>query len=127
MKEKHYIQVGVTALRTPTGKHYPAIPLYIEVDRLNESGLAPCEEKRLHDLRGLLSRNTARDFKRKKEQSKMTVLRYRTEYNYGSKYFTNIAAAFRYFYKCIAERKSVELWAITTAAMQELIDCVYFH
>lgn len=53
MKEKHYIQVGVTALRTPTGKHFPAIPLYIEVDRLNESGLAPCEEKRLHDFAGL--------------------------------------------------------------------------
>lgn len=57
----------------------------------------------------------------------MTVLRYRTECNYGSKYFTNIAAAFRHFYRCVAERKSVELWAITTAATQELIDCVYFH
>ena len=52
---KTYIQVGVTALRTPTGKHYPAVPLYIEADKLNESGLAPCEEKRLTDFAGFLS------------------------------------------------------------------------
>ena len=53
MTPKNYIQVGVTALRTPTGKYYPPIPLYIEVDKLNESGLAPCEEKMLKSFAGV--------------------------------------------------------------------------
>lgn len=57
----------------------------------------------------------------------MTAIRFRTECNHGSKYFTDIVKAFRYFYKCVLERKSVELWAITTNASQELLDCVYFH
>jgi len=54
MTPKIYIQVGVTALRTPTGKHYPAVPLYVEADKLNESGLAPVEEKMLTGFAGLL-------------------------------------------------------------------------
>ena len=54
MTPKYYIQVGVTALRTPAGKFYPPVPLYIEADRLNGSGLAPCEEKILADFSGLL-------------------------------------------------------------------------
>jgi hypothetical protein len=53
MTAKIYIQVGVTALRTPTGKYYPAVPLYIEADKLNESGLAPAEEKMLNNFAGL--------------------------------------------------------------------------
>lgn len=57
----------------------------------------------------------------------MVTIRFRTECNQRSKYFTDIAAAFRHFYKCIAQRKSVELWAITIEATQELLDCVYFH
>jgi len=51
---------------------------------------------------------------------------FRTECNHGSKYFDNIAAAFRHFYKCIAERKSVELWVIFDNATQDLLDRVYF-
>ena len=52
MTQKIYIQVGVTALRTPTGRHYPAIPLYVEADRLDDSGLSPAEEKLLRDFAG---------------------------------------------------------------------------
>jgi hypothetical protein len=52
MTPRIYIQVGVTALRTLTGKHYPAIPLYVEADRLNASGLAPAEEAMLCDFAG---------------------------------------------------------------------------
>jgi len=52
MTAKNYVQVGVTALRTPNGKHYPAVPLFVEVDKLNASGLAPCEEKMLTDFAG---------------------------------------------------------------------------
>lgn len=51
---KVFIQVGVTALRSPTGKHYPAVPLYVEADKLNESGLAPAEENMLTDFAGLV-------------------------------------------------------------------------
>lgn len=70
MKEKHYIQVGVTALRTPTGKHYPAIPLYIEVDKLNASGLAPCEEKMLTNFAGFMSEKYSKKLQEEKEQRK---------------------------------------------------------
>lgn len=52
MKSKVYIQVGVTALRTPTGKHYPAIPLYVESDKLNTSGLTSAEENLLCGFAG---------------------------------------------------------------------------
>lgn len=65
MKPKIYIQVGVTALRTPTGNHYPAIPLYVEADKLNASGLAPAEEKMVFDFAGLVLEEYG---KRHKEQ-----------------------------------------------------------
>jgi len=51
-RQKIYIQVGVTALRTPSGGHYPAVPLYVEADKLNESGLSLAEEKLLHGFTG---------------------------------------------------------------------------
>jgi len=69
MKDKHYIQVGVTALRTPTGKHYPAIPLYIEVDKLNASGLAPCEEKMLTNFAGFMSEK----YSKKRQEEKGAI------------------------------------------------------
>jgi len=66
-----------------------------------------------------------------------TTIRYRTECNHGSKYFTDIARAYRHFHKCATLGNSVELWAIFPAiavretakrtAVQELLDCVYFH
>jgi len=52
MAQKIYIQVGVTALRTPTGGHYSAVPLYVEADKLNASGLSPSEEKMLRGFSG---------------------------------------------------------------------------
>lgn len=52
MTQKIYIQVGVTALRTPSGGHYPAVPLYVEADRLKESGLSPAEENMLRGFAG---------------------------------------------------------------------------
>lgn len=66
MNEKNFIQVGVTALRTPTGRHYPPVPLYIETDKLNASGLAPCEEKMLTNFASFLRKNTVKKFKRKR-------------------------------------------------------------
>ena len=56
----------------------------------------------------------------------MITLMYRTECNYGSKYFTDIAKAYRHFHKCVALGDSVELWAVGKG-MQILIDFVDFQ
>lgn len=68
MNEKNFIQVGVTALRTPTGRHYPPVPLYIETDKLNASGLAPCEEKMLTNFAGFLMEKYSQKIQEEKEQ-----------------------------------------------------------
>ena len=47
---KQYIQVGVTAIKKPSGEHMSSIPLYIEVDSLEKSGLTTAQES---DLRGI--------------------------------------------------------------------------
>ena len=54
----------------------------------------------------------------------MSVM-FRTECNYGSKYFEDISAAFRHFYKCVANRDSVEIWIVGNK-VQTLLDSVYF-
>ena len=54
MIQKHFIQVGVTALRTADGRHYPAIPLFVAADKINASGLAPCEENLLKGFAGFI-------------------------------------------------------------------------
>jgi hypothetical protein len=56
----------------------------------------------------------------------MTVI-YRTECNYGSKYFTDIKKAYKHFNKCIALGNSVELWIVFGKSMQELLEKSYFH
>ncbi len=53
-------------------------------------------------------------------------MKFRTECNFGSKYFTDIAAAYRHFYRCVALRQGVELWAVDSD-IQVLIDRVIFH
>ncbi|GHV04102.1 hypothetical protein FACS1894211_16740 [Clostridia bacterium] len=72
MAAKIYIQVGVTALRTPTGKHYPAVPLYIEADKLNASGLAPTEEKLLCGFTGFVIEEYAKRLAEQAENAKKT-------------------------------------------------------
>lgn len=49
-KEK-YIQVGVTALRGPSGEFLPAMPLYIKA----EGGAEEAEEKLIGDIGHLLA------------------------------------------------------------------------
>jgi len=56
----------------------------------------------------------------------MRAIVFRTECNYGSKYFTDKAKAYRYFDKCIALRKSVELW-IVSADKQLLLERACFN
>lgn len=38
--------------------------------------------------------------------------RYRVECNFGSRYFTDIGKAYRYYNKCKAKRLDVELWQV---------------
>lgn len=40
-----FVQVGVTALRGPTGECYTSVPLYIQVDAQH-----PIDKNMLHDL-----------------------------------------------------------------------------
>lgn len=46
MTNEVFIQVGVTALRSPTGDFLPSVPLYIKADKLKQSGLAQAAEKK---------------------------------------------------------------------------------
>ena len=53
MEKEVFIQIGITALRSPTGEFLPAVPLYIKADKLKQSGLTQEEENILHDISGL--------------------------------------------------------------------------
>lgn len=55
MTNEVFIQVGVTALRSPTGDFLPSVPLYIKADKLKQSGLAQAEEKLLRDVSGVFA------------------------------------------------------------------------
>lgn len=51
MTKDTYIQIGVTALRTPTGGFMPSVPLYIRTDEaVKASGLTDSEENLMHDV-----------------------------------------------------------------------------
>ena len=49
---KKFVQIGVTAARTPTGGFLPSVPLYIEVEHLGRSGLTPATENAVRDIAG---------------------------------------------------------------------------
>ncbi len=55
MSNEVFIQVGVTALRSPTGEFLPSVPLYIKADKLKQSGLAQVEENLLCDISGIFA------------------------------------------------------------------------
>lgn len=55
MSNEVFIQVGVTALRSPTGDFLPSVPLYVKADKLKQSGLAQAEENLLHDISGIFA------------------------------------------------------------------------
>lgn len=57
MSNDVFIQVGVTALRGPTGEFLPAVPLYIRADKLKQSGLTQAEENLLRDVSGVFVDN----------------------------------------------------------------------
>lgn len=50
------IQIGVTALRTPTGEFLPSVPIYIKsTEAVKASGLTPSEENVIHDIAELFA------------------------------------------------------------------------
>ncbi len=70
MSKEVYIQVGVTALRSPTGEPLPAVPLYIKGDNLKSSGLTQAEENLLHDVSGLFAEKHEQLTAEKKNKSR---------------------------------------------------------
>lgn len=50
--KKHYIQVGVTSLRSPNGDFLPSVPLYIEVSDSTDK-IILTEEQHLKDVSGI--------------------------------------------------------------------------
>ena len=47
-----YIQIGMTALRTPDGEFLPSIPLFVNTDDLEKSGLVPSSENAIKEIAG---------------------------------------------------------------------------
>lgn len=56
MAKEVFIQIGVTALRSPMGEFLPSVPLYIKSTQpIKDSGLTQAEENILHDVAGLFA------------------------------------------------------------------------
>ena len=58
MSGEHFVQIGVTALRDPTGAFLPAVPLYIKVDtdQVNEkTRMSVGEESLCADISGIFA------------------------------------------------------------------------
>jgi len=68
VEKKTFIQIGITALRTPTGSFLPSVPLYVEETNLCKSGLTPAHEEAIHDIAGFfIERYNERLTRRKNE------------------------------------------------------------
>lgn len=56
MAKAHYIQVGVTALRSPTGDFLPSVPIYIKTNEaIKASGLTEGEENAVQAISELFA------------------------------------------------------------------------
>lgn len=71
MTKEVFIQIGITALRSPTGDILPAVPLYIKADQLKQSGLTRAEKNALTDVSGIFSEKIKE--KRDKEGKNVNV------------------------------------------------------
>ena len=73
---EHFIQIGMTALRDPTGVFLPAVPLYIKVepDQISEkTNMSPGEEKLCTDIAGIFANKFAQYVRAaRKQQGKKT-------------------------------------------------------
>ncbi len=70
MSNEIYIQVGVTALRSPKGDFLPSVPIYIKADQLKNSGLTQAEENVLHDISGFFAEKHQEIKAQKKDKQK---------------------------------------------------------
>lgn len=70
MTQEVFIQVGVTALRSPTGDFLPSVPLYIKADKLKQSGLTQAEENLLKDVSGVFADKHKQYTEKEKEVKK---------------------------------------------------------
>lgn len=50
-----FVQVGIMALRSPTGEFMPATPIYKEVERVTPDGLTPQEGKNITEISKVLA------------------------------------------------------------------------
>ena len=48
-----YVQIGVTALRSPTGEFLPSVPMYIAVD--DDSNTKKLLDEPLHEVSGIFA------------------------------------------------------------------------
>ena len=56
MAKENYIQIGVTALRTPTGDFLPSVPLYVKTtEAVKASGFTASEEGVIHSVAQLFA------------------------------------------------------------------------
>lgn len=70
MQKEVFIQIGVTALRSPTGDFLPSVPLYIKADHLKQSGLTQAEENVLHDVSGVFAEKYEKQKQEKQKEGK---------------------------------------------------------
>ena len=70
MQKEVFIQVGITALRSPTGDFLPSVPLYIKADQLKQSGLTQAEENVLNDVSGIFAEKYDEQKTRKQKEDK---------------------------------------------------------
>jgi len=66
MKQKHLVQVGVTAMRTPDRKYLPSIPMYVYVEHLDKNGLTQFDNQACANVSGFFA--DKRKEKKLKEQ-----------------------------------------------------------
>lgn len=56
MKNGEFVQIGVTAMRTPTGDFLPSVPLYIKTsDAIKGNGLTASEVAVLRDVAAVIA------------------------------------------------------------------------
>lgn len=56
MEQHHYIQVGLSTLRTPDDEVLVDVPLYIRVAEIQPNGLAKVEENLLHTIAEIVAK-----------------------------------------------------------------------
>lgn len=71
MAKEIFIQVGVTALRSPLGDPLPSVPLYIKADQLKPSGLTQAEEDAIHSVSGVIAEVHERNAKKEAKNVKI--------------------------------------------------------